>query len=294
MLSCTWTDPRTRKPYSVDLTNGIDISTSIRPYEAEEEQANAFGLPAAKAQPVQLGNFVGSIEAGASVNCPVIQICAHGNGTHTECVGHVVRKRITLADTQITVGKDFIPCIVLDVIPKKFREATEDDTTSYPAASAEDLVIDRGCLREAMRSLAGSPESDETWKSFAKAIVIRALVNGTDKRKRHWGGTGAPYFTKSSMDFLVSLQCENIIVDLPSMDKEDDQGYLIAHKTFWQVEGSEDTLPARSYTTSITELAYIPESVSTGRYMLQLQVSPLEGDAAPSRPVLFPLSEQLV
>eukprot|EP01138_Halocafeteria_seosinensis_P016231 gb/GECG01016561.1/.p1 GENE.gb/GECG01016561.1/~~gb/GECG01016561.1/.p1 ORF type:complete len:135 (+),score=3.39 gb/GECG01016561.1/:1-405(+) len=71
MLSCTWTDPRTRKPYSVDLTNGIDISTSIRPYEAEEEQANAFGLPAAKAQPVQLGNFVGSIEAGASVNCPV-------------------------------------------------------------------------------------------------------------------------------------------------------------------------------------------------------------------------------
>ena len=40
---------------------------------------------------------------------------------------------------------------------------------------------------------------------------------------------------------------------------------------------------------SITEMVYVPNSTADGVYLLSLQVAPILLDAAPSRPVLFPL-----
>ena len=39
----------------------------------------------------------------------------------------------------------------------------------------------------------------------------------------------------------------------------------------------------------VTELAYVPDSVADGLYLLDLQVPAFGADAAPSRPVLYPL-----
>jgi hypothetical protein len=39
----------------------------------------------------------------------------------------------------------------------------------------------------------------------------------------------------------------------------------------------------------LTELAYVPESAPDGLYLLDLQVPAFAADAAPSRPVLYPL-----
>jgi hypothetical protein len=42
---------------------------------------------------------------------------------------------------------------------------------------------------------------------------------------------------------------------------------------------------------TVTELAYIPDSIADGAYLLELQVPALTGDAVPSRPLLYALTE---
>ena len=41
----------------------------------------------------------------------------------------------------------------------------------------------------------------------------------------------------------------------------------------------------------MTELAYVPDSAADGLYLLDLHVPAFAADAAPSRPVLYPLAE---
>lgn len=187
------------------------------------------------------------------------------------------------------IGRNFHPCLLIDVTPKPFSSAV-DEANSYPAAEPADLVIDQESIKEGVLHATAEMTENE-WGEFTEVVVIRSQ-NGVDLRQKQWGGVGAPYFTKSAMEYLKSIQCLHVIVDLPSMDKEDDQGYLVAHKTFWEVvEGDALTLSDRSFKSTITELANIPGSCKKGRYFLQLQVSPVDADAAPSRPVLFPMSQ---
>ena len=41
----------------------------------------------------------------------------------------------------------------------------------------------------------------------------------------------------------------------------------------------------------VTELAYVPEAADNGLYLLDLQVPAFAADAAPSRPVIYPVEE---
>ena len=72
-----------------------------------------------------------------------------------------------------------------------------------------------------------------------------------------------------------------MIIDLPSVDKEQDDGLLSFHHKFWNIPN--DPIMDRT----ITELAYIPNSVLDGSYLLNLQIAPFENDASPSRPILY-------
>jgi hypothetical protein len=42
---------------------------------------------------------------------------------------------------------------------------------------------------------------------------------------------------------------------------------------------------------TITELAFVPDSVADGAYLLELQVPALSGDAVPSRPLLYAVAD---
>ena len=83
------------------------------------------------------------------------------------------------------------------------------------------------------------------------------------------------------MVFIRELGVEHLLIDLPSVDKEKDDGKLLAHKAFWNFN-SEVRLNA-----TITEFIYVPDSITDGAYFLNLQVAPFENDASPSRPVLY-------
>jgi hypothetical protein len=48
---------------------------------------------------------------------------------------------------------------------------------------------------------------------------------------------------------------------------------------------------ARVSARTITELAFVEDAAGDGPYLLDLQVAPFDMDAAPSRPLLFPVRE---
>jgi hypothetical protein len=63
---------------------------------------------------------------------------------------------------------------------------------------------------------------------------------------------------------------QHLLIDLPSVDKEKDEGKLLAHKAFWNVTDVNDlNLDARLEAT-ITEMIYVPDNVADGSYLLNL------------------------
>jgi hypothetical protein len=59
-----------------------------------------------------------------------------------------------------------------------------------------------------------------------QAIVIRTLPNDTDKLSRKYSHTDPPFWLKAAL-FLHESGIQHLI-DLPSVDKEKDEGKLLA------------------------------------------------------------------
>ena len=75
----------------------------------------------------------------------------------------------------------------------------------------------------------------------------------------------------------------HLLIDLPSVDREEDGGELQAHKAFWNYP-TEDRLDC-----TITELIYVANEIPDGFYILNIQIIPFELDVSPSKPVIYPL-----
>ena len=133
------------------------------------------------------------------------------------------------------------------------------------------------------------------------AVIIRTTVGSTNPIL-NFSGTNPPYLTHVAMQYLVNHQIRHVLVDLPSVDREDDQGLLAAHSVFFGLPprtrpengppvalSASDADPAREGCT-ITELCYISDDVPGGFCVLNLQLSPFLLDGIPSRPVIFPMS----
>ncbi len=78
-----------------------------------------------------------------------------------------------------------------------------------------------------------------------------------------------------------------LLIDLPSVDREHDQGKLLAHKAFWNVADINNLNLEARLDATITELIFVPDEVPDGSYLLNLQIAPFENDASPSKPVLY-------
>jgi kynurenine formamidase len=113
------------------------------------------------------------------------------------------------------------------------------------------------------------------------AIVIRTLPNMVDKLSKHYSKTNWTYLQEEAVTYLVDKGIKHLLIDTPSVDREEDGGELKAHKAFWDYNGK-----LRKDCT-ITEFIYVPNKVEDGEYLLNLQIAPFENDATPSKPVLF-------
>ena len=121
-------------------------------------------------------------------------------------------------------------------------------------------------------------------RAMPEALVLRTLPNDAAKRQRHYSGTNPTYIEPALAEWLVEYNVQHFLLDLPSVDREEDAGQLLAHHAFWQYPAQ----PRREAT--ITELIFVPDEVPDGLYLLNIQITSLELDASPSKPVLYQLS----
>lgn len=230
---------------TADLTAGIDLSI---PFE-HNGKLNAYHAAPVHIEPFKMGDWVGEVAQGGSVNYRNISFNPHGNGTHTECVGHI-------DNTIHSVNEHFT----------QFHCVAQLVTIQPTVLTNGDLVVTTDLLPQ----LEG-----------VDAVIIRTLPNAEAKRQRNYSGANPPYLHPDAVRKLVNAGCKHLILDLPSVDREEDEGKLLGHKAFWQYP------EATRMDCTITELAFIPTSVEDGLYLLNLQVAPFVNDAAPSRPVIY-------
>jgi arylformamidase len=243
------------RTYSVDFTKPHDISLPIKEGDANP---NCYWAEPVTMTPIRSGDFVGSVNEGGSVNYQKLSITPHGNGTHTECFGHI-------SADQATINQ----CLT------EFHFIAEVISVNPESTASGDLIISRKALAEKIKI------------KTVQAIVIRTLPNVDAKRTTQYSGTNPPYLDHAATDYLVELGVEHLLIDLPSVDRESDGGKLLAHKAFWQFPER----PRRNST--ITELVYVADAIKDGLYLLNLQITSLEMDASPSKPVLYNLTEVL-
>ncbi|MBS3914872.1 MAG: cyclase family protein [Bacteroidetes bacterium] len=235
--------------FKTDLRHGRDISLSFGP---GGDNPSAFGIPSAKIAPIRIGDFVGSVDLGSGANCDVIEFCAHGNATHTECIGHITPTHENVGDClhQIFFTADLI-------------------TVQMENIKGESLITN-SILKQI-------PDNR------AEAIIIRTLPNDMDKRSREWSGNQPPYFHPEAILQLRNAGYLHLLTDLPSVDPEEDEGLLKAHHVWWNYPD------APRMQSSITELIFVADDIPDGRYLLNLSFPKIRSDASPSRPFLFPL-----
>jgi len=236
-----------------NTSDGISIGMVLVPNGLN---ANCYYANQPKAQVIRMGDWVGSVAEGGTVNYQTITFTPHGNGTHTECVGHIS------TNPTYTINNALQDTLVVAHL-----------VSFNPEEIEEDKVI----TLEQIKSL-GLEES------AVKALVIRTLPNGADKEFKQYSNTNPPYLEAEVGAYLADLAIDYLVVDLPSVDKEVDGGALSVHKGFWRLDGK-----VRTHAT-ITELAYVPDSVIDGLYMLQICVPLWASDAAPSNLVLYPVT----
>ena len=253
--------------YSADLKNSLDISI---PIQFDGQGLTAFGAPSASGVAYVAGDYIGDVRQGGSCNCEVLTFAPHLHGTHTECVGHISDKRVTIADV-FTGG--MMPATLLTVEPK--NPADTDETYSVELQS-DDVLITKKSLEILQNA------------EFIESLIIRTSPNGLAKKLGEYTTSMPPFFTTEAMQFIVELGVQHLLIDTPSVDRLDDEGKLSNHHIYWNIpQGSFEVDVNNPSPKTITELIYVPDNIADGKYLLDLQVAAFKMDAAPSHPILY-------
>lgn len=236
-----------------NTNEGISIGITLVPNAIN---TTCYYASQPKAEVIRSGDWVGSVAEGGTVNYQTVTLTPHGNGTHTECVGHIT------ANATHTISNAIKNTLILARL-----------ATFSPEEIGENKVITLAQIKSL--SLEASDVS---------SLVIRTLHNDLDKQTRQYSNSNPPFLAPEVGAYLASQGIEHLVVDLPSVDQEVDGGALSVHKGFWQLDGEVRTQ------ATITELAFISNEVPDGLYMLQLGVPLWASDAAPSNLVLYPIT----
>ncbi|MBM1105656.1 cyclase family protein [Aurantibacter crassamenti] len=238
--------------FKIDLSKPLDISI---PISGAKSDVNAWYIEHSKIEPHTEGEFVGKVSEGSATNFNDIWFNPHAHGTHTECVGHITEK---FHSVNKNLNRFFFFAEVITIAPEMYES---------------DFVISRKQLQYAI----GNKKRE--------AVIIRTLPNLKEKKSVQYSNTNPPYLLEDAAELFVDKNINHVLIDLPSVDKEKDEGALLAHRAFWNTKGK-----VRKNAT-ITEFIYVPNKVPDGTYFLNLQVAPFENDASPSRPVLYKIED---
>ncbi|MDA8692584.1 cyclase family protein [Saprospiraceae bacterium] len=242
-----------RIQYEVDLSKPLDISIPLEHHKTPI----AFGAPAFEATPFTQGDFIGSIEAGSPVNFYNIKINPHGNCTHTESVKHIDARGESILET---IDQQHFIARLISVTPETLDNG--------------DRVVTKNIMDTSIIN------NDDI-----QALVIRTKPNRKTKQRKNYTNTNPVYFSKDLLKHINKTTVKHLLIDVPSVDREVDEGKLVGHKAFW------NTKKNISKDKTITELIFVDNKIKDGLYLLNLQILPLVLDVSPSRPVLYALKE---
>ena len=195
---------------------------------------------------LQQDGFTGDTRLGGSVNSSEIRLQPHNHGTHTECYGHLTDTRVALCD----VFNGYLGLATLHSVDLPYGEPIEEK--HLPKTSQE-------------------------------ALILRTSVEGFSAKD--FSNSEPSYISPKAMEAIVAKGVNHLLIDLPSIDPEFDQGKLIAHRIYW---GYQNKKYSRKSST-ITEMVRIPKKIADGRYLLNLQTVNWKTDAVPSNPIIYPI-----
>lgn len=241
--------------FTVDFTQPLDISL---PLSNTLENPIAWYQEIPEINPVKMGEWIGKVSEGnSSTNFNNIFFNPHAHGTHTECLGHITT--------------DFYN--VNEALKTFFF--TAELVTVTPELIGKEAVITRKQIEFALKNI--KPE----------AIIIRTLPNKADKKSINYSNTNPPYLLEEAAIFIREMGIKHLLIDLPSVDKEYDEGKLLAHKAFWNVKNVLNLNTDARMNCTITELIFVENRIEDGSYFLNLQIASFVNDASPSKPVLY-------
>jgi len=266
----------------VDLGEPVSLADEVR---FSGRDPSYFGAPPALARPLELPGFSGRVTRGASCNCSTLTLTPHAHGTHTECVAHLTREPL---DAWRVVPAGWMACELVSVSPRAAADGLQGESTD-PAPHPADRLITRRALEQAWPVHPLVPP---------RALVVRTMSAAPSARDDAPPPTrdDAPlpaYLTREAAQLLVERGIEHLVVDLPSLDRLADEGRLSAHRVFFGLPpGCTELARAARAACTVTELAHVPGVLADGSYLLQIQVPALAGDAVPSRPLVYRLSQE--
>jgi kynurenine formamidase len=188
--------------HTVDLNQGLDCSST---YGLAAAEPRAWYANPVKTEPVRQGDWVGEVKQGAPVNFFDVHLNPHGNGTHTECVGHISPQQQSI--NQVLPGYHGIAHFC-----RLAPDTHAGKMVSLKAFEALNLTLD-----------------------FEVLIIEVPVAFPQD-----FSGTNPPYFEPALLVFLRQQGIKHFITNLPSVDPEEDAGALAAHKAFWNYPAETD------------------------------------------------------
>ncbi|UFH36493.1 cyclase family protein [Flavobacterium acetivorans] len=240
--------------FQIDLSKPIDISI---PLSNTDANPIAWYIEQPEIKPVVFGDWIGKVSEGSSTNFNNILFNPHGHGTHTECLGHITREFYSINQC---LREFFFMAELVSV---------------QPEVQGEDLVITKDEIEKALNG------------KSRQAIIIRTLPNSAEKRTKKYSNTNPPYLEEAAAVFIRESGIKHLLIDLPSVDKEQDEGKLVAHKAFWNVKDVHHLNADARMDCTITEMIFVADEVPDGSYLLNLQIASFENDASPSKPLLY-------
>jgi kynurenine formamidase len=240
--------------FEIDLSKPIDISI---PLSNTDKNPIAWYIEKPQIEPVRFGDWVGKVSEGSSTNFNNIFFNPHGHGTHTECLGHITREFYSINQC---LKQFFFMAELISIAPESF---------------GEDLVITRIQIDNALNGK--TPE----------AIIIRTLPNLESKKNKNYSHSNPAYLEEAAATFIRESGIKHLLIDTPSVDREEDGGKLVSHKAFWNVKDVSNLNADARLDCTITEMVYVNDEVKDGSYLLNLQIASFENDASPSKPVLY-------
>ncbi|QEG24138.1 cyclase family protein [Mariniblastus fucicola] len=268
------------RTFEVDMSQGHDISRVVR-FLNGPEMDPAF-VPKASRAPFSSGGFVGAVEKGGSCNVDRLDWIPHCHGTHTETVAHILKYPWQVLSKE---QEHSVP-VVSDFCPKKFFTAALISVAPVKAIDSNDTY----------RPNFGDTDRIVSGQGIEKALQaidvgkVDALILRTDDQLYDFNsGPETPFLSVEAMQAVVKSGVDHLLLDLPSVDRLNDDGHLTSHHIFWNVPEHESVATKDSWLhKTITEMVTIGAELNDGLYLLNLQCSPVVSDAAPSRAVIYP------